>query len=49
MVQSALVGEPPLTTDDYWIVKGSFLAAGLTSADPNKGFENVKPGLGIQC
>ena len=37
MVQSALVGQPPLTDNDLWIVKGDLLITGYTSADPTKG------------
>ncbi|KAL9593720.1 MAG: hypothetical protein Q9219_007417 [cf. Caloplaca sp. 3 TL-2023] len=43
MVRSAFVGQPPLTDDDYWTVKGSLLAAGLMKLDPNKGLKLPPP------
>lgn len=39
MVRSALVGQPPLTDDDFWIVKGNLLLTGLTKLDPHKGLK----------
>lgn len=37
MVRSALVGQPPATDEDLWIVKGNLLLTGLTKLDPHKG------------
>jgi len=37
MVVSALIGQPPLTPDDYFIVRGLLLNAGLVNVDPGKG------------
>ncbi|KAL8679456.1 MAG: hypothetical protein Q9186_004286 [Xanthomendoza sp. 1 TL-2023] len=37
MVNSALIGQPPLTDDDYWFIKGSQLLAGKSNLDPRKG------------
>ena len=34
---SALIGQPPLTDDDYWIVRGMLLVAGLENVDPHEG------------
>ncbi|KAI4113136.1 MAG: hypothetical protein LQ345_005818 [Seirophora villosa] len=39
MDQSAFIGQPPLTEDDRWIVKGALMAAGLVTADPSKGLK----------
>ena len=39
MVKSALVGQPPLTQDDYWIVRGNLLEYGLEKLDPSKGLQ----------
>jgi len=36
MVVSALIGQPPLTPDDYLIVRGLLLNAGLVNVDPAK-------------
>ena len=40
---SALIGQPPLTDDDYWIVRGLLLAAGLTDVHPEKGAKIPPP------
>ena len=40
MVASALIGEPPLTEDDFWVVRGNLLSAGL--------LENLDPANGLQ-
>jgi hypothetical protein len=34
---SALVGSPPATQDDYWIVRSLLLVAGIPNPDPSKG------------
>lgn len=39
MVNSALIGRPPLTDSDYWIVKGNQLLSGKTNLDPSKGLK----------
>ena len=39
MVKSALIGQPPLTQDDYWIIKGNLLTSGFLKADPTKGLQ----------
>ncbi len=39
MVSSALVGQPPLTDSDYWIVKGNQLLSGKGNLDPSKGLK----------
>ena len=37
MAQSALFGRPPVTEDDYWIVKGLLFRMGHSDMDPAKG------------
>lgn len=37
MVVSALIGQPPLTPDDYLIVRGLLLSARRVNVDPAKG------------
>ncbi|KAL8880640.1 MAG: hypothetical protein Q9192_007976 [Flavoplaca navasiana] len=39
MVSSALIGQPPLTDSDYWIVKGNQLLSGKSNLDPSKGLK----------
>ncbi|KAL9007933.1 MAG: hypothetical protein Q9173_006892 [Seirophora scorigena] len=39
MVQSAFIGQPQMTEDDRWIIKGALMAAGLVKADPSKGLK----------
>ena len=34
---SALIGQPPATQDDYWVVRGILNAIGLTDVDPKMG------------
>ncbi|KAL8863039.1 MAG: hypothetical protein Q9178_000412 [Gyalolechia marmorata] len=43
--QSALYGRPPVTDNDYWIVKALLFAMGLVDADPVNGlpFEQFPP------
>ena len=36
---SAFIGQPPLTDDDYWIVRGMQLTAGLSDPHPQKGIK----------
>lgn len=43
---SSLVGEPPNTQDDYWIVRGMLRGAGLDNADPQNGY-TVAPELSV--
>lgn len=38
---SAFVGEPPSTQNDYFIVKGLFRMAGMTTANPMTGYSLV--------
>lgn len=37
MTISALIGQPPKTEDDYWIVRSLLLVAGLNNVDPKLG------------
>lgn len=37
MAQSALIGQPAATQEDYWIAKGLLQAIGMFGADPWKG------------
>ena len=39
MVNSALIGQPPLTDSDYWILKGNRLLSGKSNLDPSKGLK----------
>ncbi len=43
--QSALYGRPPVTDNDYWIVKALLFDMGLVDADPVKGlpFKDLPP------
>ena len=34
---SALVGQPPITDDDYWVVRGLLISIGLTDVSPKAG------------
>ena len=44
MVESALIGDPPATIDDTWIVRGLLLAAGLLDVkDPADGIQLPPP------
>jgi hypothetical protein len=36
--QSALVGQPPNTLQDYHVIRGLFRITGMTQADPMKGY-----------
>ncbi|KAL8646372.1 MAG: hypothetical protein Q9226_006885 [Calogaya cf. arnoldii] len=39
MVNSALIGQPPMTDNDFWIVKGNQLLSGKSGLDPSKGLK----------